>query len=165
MSALSDKKLERKGYSSRNGEKTVSVRPNYTTKTQPCKSGEADSTSEVRSERVPTIVLDNRLKQRWSHLFKVLNNKAREADVAGHPKLGERLRHVAKNFYPTKRSQVAPCQANNDYDATLEAYRQLGQVTRVISEGSPDEAMVSESELVSARVLHELKSRKPRLTI
>lgn len=165
MGALPDKARKWKVSGSRAGEKTITVPRRYAAKARTGKIGEADNTNEARSERVPATVLDNRLKQRWSHLFKVLNSKAREADAAGHPELGERLRHVAENFYPTKRRQVAPCQAKNDYDATLDAYSQLGQVTRIISGGSPDEAMVRESERVSASVLRHLKSRKPRLTI
>ncbi|GHE21382.1 hypothetical protein [Halomonas urumqiensis] len=156
MNALPDKVKTYK----RTGTKTTVVRRRRTHKAR-----QDSSNSEAQAQRLPATVLDNRLKQRWGHIFRLLNRKAREADASGHPELGERLRHVAKEFYPTKRRQFAACQSKNDYDATMAAYSQLGHVVRMISEATPDENMVRESERFTAAVLDDLSNHKSRLSI
>lgn len=117
--------------------------------------------NDLPDDRLPAIVLDERLKQRWSHLFKALNDKSREARASGQQELGERLRDVARKFNPSKRSKVAPCQADSDYDSTMDSFNQLGNILHVIPATATDEAAVREVEQVSAAVLDYLKARKP----
>lgn len=116
---------------------------------------------ELTDERLSPIALDDLLKHRWNHLFKVLNDKSREAQASGQQELGERFRDVAKKFNPSKRSKVAPCQADSDYDSTMDTFNQLDNILRVIPATAPDEAAVREVEQVSAAVLDYLKARKP----